>query len=169
MTIVTVGRSSDCHCCSACSWHPSRLPARLLTVASTLARATGSGGTSTEILWIFNSLRAACVQRRVVPAEAAGAAALAMWRMALAMWRMLRMPSCTAPAQRLFGASLRSCSQAGRPARLRHSLRLQTATSWQPFPVPSAPCMTDTILHSGSPALTLSMSFPWQRVWPSAP
>ena len=66
-------------------------------------------------------------------------------------------------------ASLRSCSRAGRPARLRHSLRLQTDTSWQPFPVPSAPCMTDTILLSCSPALTLSLSVPWQRVWPSAP
>ena len=27
----------------------------------------------------------------------------------------------------------------------------------------------DTILLSCSPALTLSLSFPWQRVWPSAP
>ena len=32
-------------------------------------------------------------------------------RGALTMWRMLRTPSCTAPAQRLFGASLRSCSR----------------------------------------------------------
>ena len=38
------------------------------------------------------------------------------------MWRMLRTPSCTASAQQLFGASLQSCSRAGLPAPLRHSL-----------------------------------------------
>ena len=69
----------------------------------------------------------------------------------------------------LFTGTAREQLLAGRPAPLRHSLLLQTATSWQPFPMLSAPCMTDTVVLSCSPALTLSLSFPWQRVWPFAP
>ena len=53
----------------------------------------------------------------------------ALCQAALATCAQPHTPSCTAPAQRLFGTSLRNCSRAGRPAPLRYSLRLQTATS----------------------------------------
>ena len=42
----------------------------------------------------------------------------------------------------------------GRPASSLAALfAVETDTSWQPFLVPYAPCVTDTVLHSCSSAL----------------
>ena len=90
--------------------------------------------------------------------------ACASWVGRLPWWWAV---SCISPRS---GSSGPVCGVVhGRSASSLAALFAVTVTSWQSFPVPSAPCMTDTILLSGSPALTLSQSFPWQRVWPSAP